>query len=247
MKKVHLILQSKGGCGKSLLTWFLANYYADKEEVYFMDVDESTKTSSSRLEGILSPERVSFFPILNEQKRLERELFLAMFERISRLKANLLFLDFGAPESEEFKKLLEFEISAESLVEELRELGIELVLFVVVAGRDAFTSSIRFYEALLELADSTIETRLLMNEGTYGGIEAVAMAKQNLLAMDIPTVYTFGNLGDSQSGKDIIKIVASGQKPENMSLAVKLTFKKAMSQIEQLMNANDDRDETGEV
>jgi cellulose biosynthesis protein BcsQ len=41
MKQVNLILQSKGGVGKSLLTWFLANRYSD-ENVLFMDVDEST-------------------------------------------------------------------------------------------------------------------------------------------------------------------------------------------------------------
>jgi cellulose biosynthesis protein BcsQ len=76
MKQVNLILQSKGGVGKSLLTWFLANRYSSDENVLFMDIDDSTRTSSSRLASILSsPERSLFYPILNEQKKLEREYF----------------------------------------------------------------------------------------------------------------------------------------------------------------------------
>lgn len=235
--KVHLILQSKGGCGKSLLTWFLANLYANDESVLFMDIDESTKTSSTRLDSILPKGQSVFYPILNEQKKLERELLLNLFEKISCLSATNVFLDFGAPESEEFRKLLEFEIDAESLKEELQSLGIELILFVVVAGRDAFASCTRFLTSLSDLVDGAILTKILMNEGTFGGIEGIAIGKQNLEVFGgNATIFPFGNLGDSQSGKDIIKLISNGQKPENLSLAVKLTFKKAMAQVEHLIN-----------
>lgn len=247
MKKVHLILQSKGGCGKSLLTWFLANHYANNEDVLFMDIDESTKTSSTRLESIIPREQNFFYPILNDTKKLERELFLTMFERISNTHFSMVFLDFGAPESEEFRKLLEFEIDAKSLVEELRSLGIELIVFVVVAGRDAFGSCIRFMTSISEHIDGNIPIKVLMNEGTYGGIESITTGKQQLMSIGCSSVIPFGNLGDNQSGKDIIKIIANGQKPKNMPLAVKLTYKKAMFQIEQLMRECDDRDETGEI
>lgn len=233
--KVHLILQSKGGCGKSLLTWFLANLYANDESVVFMDIDESTKTSSSRLDSILPKGQSIFYPILNEQKKLERELFLNLFEKISRLSATNVFLDFGAPESEEFRKLLEFEIDSKNLMEELQYLGIELILFVVVAGRDAFASCTRFLTSLSDLVDGTIPSKILMNEGTFGGIEGIAIGKQNIEVLGHTAIFPFGNLGDSQSGKDIIKIISNGQKPENLSLAVKLTFKKAMNQVENLM------------
>jgi hypothetical protein len=60
------------------------------------------------------------------------------------LSTEQIFLDFGAPESEEFRKLLEYEISAEDLSIELAAMGIELILYVVVAGRDAFESCSRF-------------------------------------------------------------------------------------------------------
>ena len=201
-----------------------------------MDIDESTKTSSTRLDSILPKGQSIFYPILNDQKKLERELFLNLFERISRFSATNVFLDFGAPESEEFRKLLEFEIDTISLVDELQNLGIELVLFVVVAGRDAFQSCTRFLTSLHELVDNAVPIKLLMNEGTFGGIEGIAIGKQNIEVLGYSAIFPFGNLGDSQSGKDIIKIISLGQKPENLPLAVKLTFKKAMTQVGNLMN-----------
>jgi cellulose biosynthesis protein BcsQ len=103
MKQVNLILQSKGGVGKSLLTWFLANHYSDNSNVLFMDVDESTRTSSSRLASILSSsDRSLFYPILNEQKKLEREYFLSLFERISNLETEVIFWILELPKVKSF-------------------------------------------------------------------------------------------------------------------------------------------------
>jgi cellulose biosynthesis protein BcsQ len=190
MKQVHLILQSKGGVGKSLLTWFLANHYSDSESVLFMDVDESTRTSSSRLSSILSsPERSLFYPILNEQKKLEREYFLTLFERISNLSTEQIFLDFGAPESEEFRKLLEYEISAEDLSIELAAMGIELILYVVVAGRDAFESCSRFLLSMNTIVGTHIEIKILMNEGTFGGTEGINFGRESLSKLGFPKCH----------------------------------------------------------
>jgi cellulose biosynthesis protein BcsQ len=70
MKKVHLILQAKGGVGKSLFTWFVA--HAEKDtKTSFIDLDESTHTSSNRLESIVGNKRIRQVEILNESKRLE--------------------------------------------------------------------------------------------------------------------------------------------------------------------------------
>jgi cellulose biosynthesis protein BcsQ len=237
MKQVNLILQSKGGVGKSLLTWFLANHYSDNNNVLFMDVDESTRTSSSRLASILSSsDRSLFYPILNEQKKLEREYFLSLFERISNLSTEQIFLDFGAPESEEFRKLLEYEISAEDLSIELSAMGISLALYIVIAGRDAFESCSRFLFSMRSIIGSHLKVKVLLNEGTFGGREDLNLVIERLSKMGISQIYPFGNLGESQSGRDIIELISIGKKPENLSLAMKLTFRKAMNQIEALLN-----------
>lgn len=232
MKKVHLILQSKGGVGKSLLTWLLANQFKN-EDVLFIDTDESTKTSSRRLNSFLDEGKSLFFPILNDNKKLEREMFLSMFERIANVEEKTVFVDFGAPESEEFRKLLEFEIDSESLVSELKRINIALVLFIVVAGRDAYLSCMRYYSSMVNLGNEKIETQLLMNEGTFGGIEAIRLGKENLLVnIGRSDFLTFGDLGDSQSGKDIINCITENQTPENLSFAGRLMFRKVMKQVE---------------
>ena len=42
MKKINLVLQSKGGVGKSLFLWFVAQHDKEKSTT-FIDLDESTK------------------------------------------------------------------------------------------------------------------------------------------------------------------------------------------------------------
>ncbi len=65
MKQVNLILQSKGGVGKSLFIWFVAQNQKE-EKTNFIDLDESTQTSSARLGAVVGKERVRSFKILNE-------------------------------------------------------------------------------------------------------------------------------------------------------------------------------------
>ena len=134
---IQLILQAKGGVGKSLFTWFVA--HAEKEiRTSFIDLDESTRTSANRLEFIVGVKRIRHFEILNESKRLEREKIISLFESLAKAQSPNIYVDFGASESEEFRKLLEFDIPAENLNTELTFLEIRLQLFVVIAGRDAF-------------------------------------------------------------------------------------------------------------
>ena len=144
MKNVHLILQAKGGVGKSLFTWFVAHAEKDSK-TSFIDLDESTHTSSNRLESLVGPNRIRQVEILNESKRLEREKIIGLFESLSKAQSPNIYVDFGASESEEFKKLLEFDIPADILKEELIRVEIDLKIFVVIAGRDAFVSCFHYY------------------------------------------------------------------------------------------------------
>ena len=50
MKQVNLVLQSKGGVGKSLFIWFVAQNQKE-EKTNFIDLDESTQTSVTRALG----------------------------------------------------------------------------------------------------------------------------------------------------------------------------------------------------
>jgi CobQ/CobB/MinD/ParA nucleotide binding domain len=241
MKKVHLILQSKGGVGKSLLTYFLANLFADDSDVLFCDVDESTKTSSERLISILPKERNLYFPILNGDKNFDRELFFQLFEKISKSSYNKIFVDFGAPESQEFRKLLEFEIDAKTLFVALRDLGIELILLVVIAGGDSYKTSYNYYQSLEELIGNALYLKAVMNQGTFGDIEGINFGRQNLtMAAGEDNVLFFGNLGKGFSSEGIKNMVKLAEKIDTkdpkMPFAIKLKLNTIMKEFRQLID-----------
>ena len=233
MKTIQLILQAKGGVGKSLFTWFVA--HAEKEtKTSFIDLDESTHTSANRLESIVGAKRIRHVEILNDSKRLEREKIISLFESLAKAQSPNIYVDFGASESEEFRKLLEFDIPAENLNTELTFLEIKLQLFVVIAGRDAFIACFNYYENLFKSVDGQFEIIILLNEGTFGSNEALEIVKNRLILTNIK-FHSFGKLGDSDSGKDVIKILTEGKGEETLNLMGRITFKKALEQVKQII------------
>lgn len=234
MKKVNLILQSKGGVGKSLFLWFVAQ--AERENpTAFIDLDESTQTTSARLGSVVGQARVKHFKILNENKKLEREKILNLFESLSQSKTDKWFIDFGAPESEEFRKLLEFDVPADVLATELKSMGIDMSIFIVVAGKDALVTCLNYYHAFQKIVGGAIPVLALMNEGTFGGVESIEKGHQYLQAANIP-FKPFGGLGDSESGKDVIRLITEQKDPSTLNFAGRLTYNKAINSVKNIID-----------
>lgn len=233
MKQVNLVLQSKGGVGKSLLIWFVAQLEKESKSA-FIDLDESTQTSSLRLGKIIGENRVRHFKILNENKKLEREKILNLFEVIAETKTDKWYIDFGASESDEFKRLLIFDISANSLFNELQNMGIELRVFVIIAGRDALASCANYYHHLKTLIGEDISCLALMNEGTFGGIESIEQGKETLQNAKIE-FKSFGSLGESENGKDVIRLITESKEPSTLNFAGRLTYRKALEQVQNIL------------
>ena len=234
MKKVNLILQSKGGVGKSLFLWFIAQ--AEKEATTaFIDLDESTQTSSARLGSVVGNARVKHFKILNENKKLEREKILNLFESLAQSKTDKWFIDFGAPESEEFRKLLEFDVPADILATELKNMGIEMTMFIIVAGKDALVTCLNYYNAFQKIVNGAIPVMALMNEGTFGGVESIEKGKEYLQSIGIP-FKPFGGLGDSDSGKDVIRLITEQKDPATLNFAGRLTYNKALERVKNIID-----------
>lgn len=234
MKKVNLVLQSKGGVGKSLFLWFVAQVERDNPTA-FIDLDESTQTSSARLGSVVGQERVKHFKILNENKKLEREKILNLFETLAKSKTDKWFIDFGAPESEEFRKLLEFDINVDLLVSELERIGIKLTIYIILAGKDALVSCLNYYNAFQNIVGNKISILALMNEGTFGGLESIQSGHQHFIDAKIP-FKSFGGLGDSESGKDVIMLVTEQKDPATLNFAGRLTYNKALDMVKKIID-----------
>ena len=233
MKTIHLILQAKGGVGKSLFTWFVAHTEKDTK-TSFIDLDESTHTTANRLESIVGNKRIRHVEILNDSKRLEREKIIGLFESLSKAQSPNIYIDFGASESEEFRKLLEFDIPAEILKAELVRMGIDLRIFVVIAGRDAFVSCFNYFQSLSQQLLGNFKTMILLNEGTFGSSEAFGIAKVKLSSVGLD-YKCFGKLGESESGKDVIKMLTDDKGEDSLNLMGRITFKKALEQVKSII------------
>ena len=133
------------------------------------------------------------------------------------------------------KKLLEFDIPADILKEELIRMEIDLKIFVVIAGRDAFVSCFHYYQHLSQHISNQFEVTILLNEGTFGGSEAIDMVKSKLSSLSL-AFKCFGGLGDSESGRDVIKILADGKGEDTLNLMGRITFKKALEQVKLIIH-----------
>ena len=234
MKQVNLILQSKGGVGKSLFIWFVAQNQKE-EKTNFIDLDESTQTSSARLGAVVGTERVRSFKILNEYKKLEREKIISLFEGLAGAKSEKYYVDFGAPESAEFLSLLQHDVTADILRQELADLGIALRIFVVVAGRDALNSCVNYYTALSRELSGQFPLTMLVNMGTFGGIETAEKAVEKLKELGVD-LKQFGDLGNGGAVKEIIDLIGQPDPdPATMGLISRMMYKKKQKEIEQII------------
>lgn len=115
MKQVHFILQSKGGVGKSLLTALIGQKKRQKENILFVDLDSSTKSTMRQLR-FLGSGRIEDVSLLNEKDVLIRDNLISYLESLTESSFEEIYLDFGAPESEQFPSLVERDIPFEELM-----------------------------------------------------------------------------------------------------------------------------------
>lgn len=69
-RKINYILASKGGVGKSTLTyeWALYSTYKNHNDMLFVDLDNSTQTSTKQLK-FLGENQLETISLLNEKRR----------------------------------------------------------------------------------------------------------------------------------------------------------------------------------
>lgn len=227
-KNVTFIAQSKGGTGKSFITYFIAKN-KKKDSSIFIDLDKSTRTSM-RLKSFLEEKRVLELSIVDENMKLDRELFLNIFESISKAKNNEWYADLGAPESDELRSFFENEVPARELKQILDEIDIELSIWVIIAGEDAFHASIQYYKKIKDLAGDYFSIVAVKNEGTFHTVQAQEVSDQILEELRIQTKKV-GKMPVGNSSREIISLLSGQGSEENLSLAGKRSLRKITEEI----------------
>ncbi len=227
-KQVTFIAQSKGGTGKSFITWFIAQNKKETQTA-FIDLDKSTRTSA-RLKKIVGDKRVLELSIIDENMKLDREMFLNLFENISKTKTNEWYVDLGAPESDELKSFFINEVPAEELQQILDEIGVELRILVIIAGEDAFNASVKFYQDLQQLAGQYIHIQAVKNEGTFNTNQSKEAGDKLLqdLGIDFKKV---GSMPVGNSSRELIALISGTESEGNLSLAGRRSLKKVTEEL----------------
>ncbi|GGH55809.1 hypothetical protein GCM10007423_63770 [Dyadobacter endophyticus] len=231
-KQVVFIAQSKGGVGKSFITWFIARNKKDSQAA-FIDLDKSTRTSD-RLKSIVGEKRVLELSIIDGNLKLDREGFINIFEKISKAKTDEWFVDLGAPESDELRSFFANDVPAEELKEMLEELGIDLKIFVVLAGEDAFHASVNFYKELTKLTGDNINVIAVKNEGTFGSLESQEHGDALLSELGIDFVKV-GKMPVGNSANEIISLMSGTTTEEKLTLAGKRSLRKVTDAVSEVL------------
>jgi hypothetical protein len=143
-KKIYFITQAKGGAGKSVLAFMLAEKY---REAAILDLDDATTTIKQL--AYRKPVKVSFLDPMT--KRIDRGAFNGLFESVVEANAGLFIADLGASVAEQLPKYFAMN-GIDVIMEVLAVSNIQLQIVCVIGGGNIFKATMEY---LAELVGST--------------------------------------------------------------------------------------------
>lgn len=215
MKTFEFNIQSKGGAGKSMLTYLQALKHEADEQTLFVDLDSSTKTSVRQLRFIGLRRRVIEVDMLDRIRKIEREKLFEVLDTLHRMPFERYFVDFGAPESEQLPGLLSIDYTLDEFCGFARELDAQFRFNVVMAGGTAYRSCFEYLKRITEIVDGRFPITAFVNEFTfqhYGQLIDEIRRFAEATGGRIEAVRPFGDIHlDRHSGQHITENVKEGR------------------------------------
>lgn len=223
-KILKMVVSAKGGTGKSILTFLLAEKYSN---ALVLDMDSETPTTSSHL-AYRKPKFVSF---KNESATIDRGYFMDLLEQISKASNQLIIADLGAAESGQFPEFL-IDNDSETLQGNLLNSNITLELHCVVAGGDMFITTASYLNTLAEAAKGLIPIKVMVN----GYFEMHRLQKEQL---DIVVKkydlelhhFNISRDKNNQTQNNIKSVIQAGQGVAGAGVFYKSYFNNAINKL----------------
>lgn len=155
-KKIYFITQAKGGSGKSVLAFMLAEKYKDAA---ILDLDDATTTTMKQL-AYRKPVKVSFLD--PGTKRIDRGAFNGLFESIIEAKKEVFIADLGASVAEQLPKYFTMN-GIDVVLDILKSNGIHLQIVCVVGGGNIFKATMEYLSELVESTGESLEVTVAHN------------------------------------------------------------------------------------
>lgn len=224
-KKIQFITQAKGGSGKSVLAFMLAEKY---KHAAILDLDDATTTTMKQL-AYRKPVKVSFLD--PETKRIDRGAFNDLFESVIEAKKELFIADLGASVAEQLPKYLSIN-GIEVVTEILKANNIQLQIICVVGGGNIFKATMEYLVELVEATSGALEI-IVAHNGFYPcsieqqtALQAYA-AEQNISLIRFDLVKDKGET----AMRTIENVLKNGNGISGLSPFTSIYFKKPIEEL----------------
>jgi hypothetical protein len=224
-KKIYFITQVKGGAGKSVLAFMLAEKY---KEAIILDLDDATTTSIKQL-AYRKPIRVSFLDQVT--KRIDRGAFNGLFESVIEANKELFIADLGASVAEQLPKY--FSMNGVDLITGVLEASnIELQIVCVVGGGNIFKATMEYLAELVESTNGYLDITVAHN-GFYPCSEEQQRVLVDFVNENDLTLTNFDLVKDKGeiAMRTIENVLKNGKGTNGLSPFAAIYFKKPIEEL----------------
>lgn len=217
--KLHFILQAKGGVGKSLLTYLMAQTQVQNPNVLFVDVDVSTKTTTRQLK-FLNENQLEAVSLLDRHEKLVRDRLIDYLQSLKQTNYSEVYFDFGAPESEQFPALISKDIPFKKFMDKL---GFQAHFHIVIAGGGAYFASIEYLRKIGLAINGKFEITVWKNITSFDNMENLAEELENNCKSKNRVLAQFGDFEPHSSlGGEILENISLGLSLEDYGIGASL-------------------------
>lgn len=224
-KKIYFITQAKGGAGKSVLAFMLAEKYT---EAVILDLDDATTTSIKQL-AYRKPVKVSFLDPTT--KRIDRGAFNGLFESVIEASKDLFIADLGASVAEQLPKYFAMN-GVDLIMDELRSSNVHLQIVCVVGGGNIFKATM---EHLAELVESTSQQLdiIVAHNGFYPCSEEQQSTLIDYIKENDLTLINFDLVKDKGeiAMRTVENVLKNGKGVTGLSPFTSIYFKKPIEEL----------------
>jgi hypothetical protein len=224
-KKIYFITQAKGGAGKSVLAFMLAEKY---KEAVILDLDDATTTSIKQL-AYRKPIRVSFLDQVT--KRIDRGAFNGLFESVIEANKELFIADLGASVAEQLPKY--FSMNGVDLITGVLEAtNIELRIVCVVGGGNIFKATMEYLAELVESTNGYLDVTVAHN-GFYPCSEEQQRVLVDFVHENDLTLTNFDLVRDKGeiAMRTVENVLKNGKGTNGLSPFAAIYFKKPIEEL----------------
>ena len=232
---IHLVIQRKGGAGKSMFTILNALKFdskglletskkkngTEKMAAAFIDADNETYTLSKKVNFLKgkTPSVLYVENLTDEKASMVRDKLLYAMKEWAEMTFEDVYVDFGAGESSQLAHMFELDYPIGQIKQYADHIGANLVFDIIVAGGDNFSIHVNYMKQMVDLIKGLFEVNIWVNEHSFyqqqsliNEIREYQMAVNEAVPGSIAEVRLFGGFDlKSDVTSQIIKNLALGK------------------------------------